>query len=123
SSDRAEMEQSLDARKAYDARLPIVTRGERRIYDVRAINVGGGSVGIAIDASEADALSSALVHMVDAHRRTLDQLSSGAAVFDGQRRLAFYNDSYRRARELETAVLHSKTDDNTALARIHRGPE
>ena len=81
--------------------LPIVAGGERRIYDVRAINVGGGSAGIAIDASEADALRAALVRMADAHRRTLDQLSSGVAVFDGQRRLAFYNDSYRRLWDLD----------------------
>ena len=45
-------------------------------------NVAGGSVGIAIDASEATALSAALVRMAEAHRRTLDQLSSGVAVFD-----------------------------------------
>ena len=46
------------------------------------MNVGGGSVGIAIDACEATALSAALVRMAEAHRRTLDQLSSGVAVFD-----------------------------------------
>jgi len=49
-----------------------------------------------IDAGEATALRAALVRMAEAHRRTLDQLSSGVAVFDAQRRLAFYNDSYRR---------------------------
>src|SRR5262249_24490176 len=69
SSGRPEMEHALAARTGFAARLPIVARGERRIYDVRAINVGGGSVGIAIDASEANALSSALVQMADAHRR------------------------------------------------------
>ena len=56
SADRAEMERALAANAGFSARLPIVARGERRIYDVRAINVGGGSVGIAIDASETDAL-------------------------------------------------------------------
>jgi signal transduction histidine kinase len=118
SSHRGDMEQALSAKKAYDARLPIVASGERRIYDVRAINVGGGSVGIAIDASEADTLSSALVRMVDAHRRTLDQLSSGVAVFDGQRRLAFYNDSYRRLWDLDQAFLDNNPDDSSVLDRL-----
>ncbi len=118
SAHRADMEQSLGAKKTYDARLPIVAGGERRIYDVRAINVGGGSVGIAIDASEADALSAALVRMVDAHRRTLDQLSSGVAVFDGQRRLAFYNDSYRRLWDLDPAFLDNNPDDSSVLDRL-----
>ena len=112
------MERALGAANAFNARLPIVTRGERRIYDVRAINVGGGSVGVAIDASEADALSSALVRMAEAHRRTLDQLSSGVAAFDGQKRLAFYNDSYRRLWDLEPHFLDSNPDDSSVLDRL-----
>jgi len=118
SSDRAEMDRALTATHSFNARLPIVVRGERRIYDVRAMNIGGGSVGIAVDASEADALSSALVRMAEAHRRTLDQLSSGVAVFDGQRRLAFYNDSYRRLWDLEPAFLDGNPDDSTLLDRL-----
>ena len=92
--------------------------GERRFYDVHALNVGGGSVGIAIDASEATALSAALVRMAEAHRRTLDQLSSGVAVFDGQRRLAFYNDSYRRLWDLDRAFLDGNPDDSSVLDRL-----
>src|SRR5579871_944414 len=121
SSHRAEMERTLASHDNFDARLPIVARGERRIYDVRAMNVGGGSVGVAIDASEADALSSALVRMAEGHRRTLDQLSSGVAVFDGQRRLAFYNDSYRRLWDLDSAFLDSHPDDSSVLDRLRAG--
>jgi signal transduction histidine kinase len=115
---RAEMERALGAANSFNARLPIVTRGERRIYDVRAINVGGGCVGVAIDASEADALSSALVRMAEAHRRALDQLSSGVAAFDSQKRLAFYNDSYRRLWDLEPQFLDSNPDDSSVLDRL-----
>src|SRR6185437_10436016 len=107
-----------NATNAFNARLPIVARGERRIYDVRAVKVGGGSVGVALDASEATALSSALVRMADSHRRTLDQLSSGVAVFDGQRRLAFYNDSYRRLWDLDPAFLDANPDDSNVLDRL-----
>src|ERR1700719_3280923 len=92
SGDRGDMERALTDTAAFNARLPIVVGGGRSFYDVYARNVAGGSVGIAIDASEAAALGTALGRMAGAHRRTLDQLSSGVAVFDGQRRLAFYND-------------------------------
>ena len=118
SADRTDMERSLSGTSAFNARLPIVAGGERRIYDVRAVTVGGGSVGIAVDASEADALSSALVRMAEAHRRTLDQLSSGVAVFDGQRRLAFYNDSYRRLWDLDPSFLDGNPDDSSLLDRL-----
>ena len=118
SSHRAEMERALVTASAHTARLPIVARGERRIYDVRAMNVAGGSVGVAIDASEVDALSSALVRMAEAHRRTLDQLSSGVAVFDGRRRLAFYNESYRGLWDLESSFLDGAPDDSSVLDRL-----
>ena len=96
SGDRAEMEQALTAKAGFSGRLPIVARGERRIYDVRAINVGGGSVGIVIDASWGEADAPRLGAGADgggASPHLLDQPASGVAVFDGrQRRLAFYND-------------------------------
>jgi signal transduction histidine kinase len=116
---RGDMDRALTGAAAFTARLPIVVGGERRIYDVHATNVGGiGSVGIAVDASEATALRAALVRMAEAHRRTLDQLSSGVAVFDGQRRLAFYNDSYRRLWDLDRAFLDGNPDDSSVLDRL-----
>jgi signal transduction histidine kinase len=118
SDDRGEMERALDGNAAFTARLPIVVGGERRLYDVHALKVDGGRAGIAIDASEATALREALVRMADAHRRTLDQLSSGVAVFDGHRRLAFYNDSYRRLWDLDRNFLDNNPDDSSVLDRL-----
>src|SRR5580692_546051 len=118
SGDRSDMDRALIGAAAFTARLPIVVGGERRIYDVHAMNVGGGRAGIAIDASEATALSAAVVRMAEAHRRTLDQLSSGVAVFDAQRRLAFYNDSYRRLWDLERSFLDGNPDDSSVLDRL-----
>ena len=40
-----------------------------------------GSAGIAIDATEADTMRAELRRMVDAHRRTLDHLTTGVAIF------------------------------------------
>src|SRR6201747_2362237 len=118
SADRNDMARALNDNSAFSARLPIVVGGERRFYDVHALKVTGGSAGIAIDASEATALRDALVRMAEAHRRTLDQLSSGVAVFDGQRRLAFYNDSYRRLWDLDRAFLDANPDDSSVLDRL-----
>jgi signal transduction histidine kinase len=118
SGDRGDMARALNDNSAFAARLPIVVGGERCFYDVHALKVTGGSAGIAIDASEATALRDALVRMAEAHRRTLDQLSSGVAVFDGQRRLAFYNDSYRRLWDLDRAFLDGNPDDSSVLDRL-----
>src|ERR1700756_3544754 len=118
SGDRAAMARVLNDNSASTARLPIVVGGERLFYDVHAMNLGAGRAGIAIDASEASALGAALVRMAEAHRRPLDQLSSGVAVFDGHRRLAFYNDSYRRLWDLERAFLDGNPDDSSVLDRL-----
>ena len=118
SADRSDMDRALNEKAVFTARLPIVTGGERRFCDVHARKIRNGSIGIAIDASEATALSSALVRMAEAHRRTLDQLSSGVAVFDGQRRLAFYNDSYCRLWDLDRAFLDGNPDDSSVLDRL-----
>jgi signal transduction histidine kinase len=118
SGDRNDMARALNDNSSFTGRLPIVVGGERRFYDVHALKVTGGSAGIAIDASEATALRDALVRMAEAHRRTLDQLSSGVAVFDGQRRLAFYNDSYRRLWDLDRAFLDGNPDDSSVLDRL-----
>jgi len=118
SAGRGEMNRTLNDAAMFTARLPIVVGGERRFYDVHARNVEGGRAGIAIDASEAEALRDALVRMAEAHRRTLDQLSSGVAVFDGQRRLAFYNDSYRRLWDLDRTFLDNNPDDSSVLDRL-----
>ena len=115
---RTDMNRTLSGNASFNARLPIVVGGERRIYDVQALKLAGGSAGIAIDASEATALRAAMDRMAEAHRRTLDQLSSGVAVFDGQRRLAFYNESYRRLWGLDQAFLDANPDDSSVLDRL-----
>ena len=115
---RADLGRVLNDNSSFDARLPIVVGGERRNYDVHAMKLGDGSAGIAIDASEATALRAALVRMTEAHRRTLDQLSSGVAVFDAERRLAFYNESYRRLWGLDQAFLDGHPDDSSVLDRL-----
>jgi signal transduction histidine kinase len=118
SAARGEMGRALNDHAAFTARLPIVIGGERRLYDVHALNINNGRAGIAIDASEATGLRDTLERMADAHRRTLDQLSSGVAVFDGHRRLAFYNDSYRRLWDLDRIFLDSHPDDSGVLDRL-----
>jgi signal transduction histidine kinase len=118
SNDRSALVRALDDDAAYSARVPVVIGGARRIFDIEARKIGSGSAGMAIDASESAALADALARMTEAHRRTLDQLSSGVAVFDAQRRLAFYNDSYRKLWDFDRAFLDSAPDDSTVLDRL-----
>lgn len=116
--DRATMTRALADRNVFEARVPVVTGGQRRILDIHALNVTGGSAGIAVDATEAASLRASLERMAEAHRRMLDQLSSGVAVFDAARRLTFYNDSYRRLWDFDRAFLDDNPDDSSVIDRL-----
>ena len=63
-----------------------------------------GSAGIGIDATEADAMRAELKRMVDAHRRTLDYLATGVAIFGADGRLTFYNTAFRSLWDLDVGV-------------------
>jgi signal transduction histidine kinase len=117
-ADREDLARALSEQQKFSARVPIVVRGERRMFNVNAFAARSGSAGVAIDVSESAALQAELERMADAHRRTLDQLSSGVAVFDARQRLAFYNESYRRLWDLDVAFLDSHPDDSNVLDRL-----
>ena len=118
SPDRSEMARALSEQSAFAKRLPVVIRGERKMFDVQAVALRSGSAGIAIDASEAASLRASLSRMADAHRRTLDQLSSAVAVFDTKQRLTFYNESYRRLWNLGAAFLDTSPSDSAILDQL-----
>src|SRR5258708_2332365 len=63
SDQRDELSRAMDANSSFTARLPIVVGGERRVYDVHALNLGSGSAGIAIDATDASSVRAPLVRM------------------------------------------------------------
>jgi signal transduction histidine kinase len=118
SGDRDAMHARFMQDQPFMARLPVVVGGNKRMLDVHAIRLTSGSAGIAIDATEAADMSMAIGRMAEAHRRTLNQLATGVAVFDAQQRLVFYNDSYRQVWNLDAAFLDSNPRDSAVLDRL-----
>ena len=102
----------------YSGRLPAVVAGARRTFDIFDIPTLSGSAGIGIDATEAETMRVALARLVDAHRRTLDLLSAGVAMFDGAHRLTFYNAAYRALWELDPAYLDQNPSDSAVLDQL-----
>src|SRR5581483_2274829 len=99
----------------YAGRLPAIVAGTRRSLDVLEVRSAAGSAGLGIDATEAEAMRSALARMVDAHRRTLDQLSTGVAMFNSAQRLTFYNSAYRALWNLDASYLDQQPSDSAVL--------
>ncbi|MGZ8368287.1 MAG: PAS-domain containing protein [Rhodoplanes sp.] len=108
----------LAANGGYSGRLPAMVGGCRRMMDVIEVPIARGRVGMGIDASEAERLRAELARMLDAHRRTLDQLATGVAVFDADRKLSFHNAAYRSLWDLDSAFLEEGPSDGQILDRL-----
>ena len=98
-----------------NTRLPAIIAGQRRILDVADAPSGDGSAGMAIDATEVEAMRAELGRMMEAHRRVLDQLATGVAIFNVNRKLIFYNTAFRLLFELESDFLDHFPTDSAVL--------
>jgi signal transduction histidine kinase len=119
--DRAEREESARTRasgNAFAGRIPAVAAGARRIFDVLEVPTQRGSAGVAIDATEVESMRAEVFRMGDAHRRTLDQLATGVAIFGADRTLTFYNSAYRSLWDLDPAFLDQSPTDSAVLDRL-----
>jgi signal transduction histidine kinase len=117
-SARQELEQAKAANQEYRGRLPAIVAGSRHIFDVAAISTEHGSIGIATDATEMEAMRAEIARMMEAHRRTLDQLATGVAIFAADQRLTFYNAAYRSLWNLDTGFLDQSPTDSVVLERL-----
>ena len=100
---------------SYAGRLRAVVAGARRTFDVLDFRGAAGSTGIGIDTTEVETMRSVLARLADAHRRTLDQLSTGVAMFDADHRLTFYNAAYRALWDLDAGFLDQEPTDSAVI--------
>jgi signal transduction histidine kinase len=105
----------------YAGRVPAIVAGSRRAFDVIDIPTRRGSVGIGIDVTEVEAMRSALQRLGEAHRRTLDQLATGVAIFGADQRLTFYNAAYRALWGLDAGFLDQQPTDSAVLDQLRAG--
>jgi signal transduction histidine kinase len=99
-------------------RLPVIVAGERRLFDIVDLAKDSGSAGIAVDATEAEIMRAEVARMVAAHRRTLDQLPTGVAIFGADQHLTFYNAAYAKLWNLEAGYLDQEPSDSAVLDRL-----
>jgi signal transduction histidine kinase len=102
----------------FRTRVAAIVAGSRRVLDIAEAPVGEGSGGIARDVSELDGVRTDLQRQMQAHVRTLDQLPTAVAMFDGTQRLAFHNSAYRRLWGLDAAFLETRPSDGEILDRL-----
>jgi signal transduction histidine kinase len=115
---RDELSRSRADAGVFSRRLPAIVAGQRRILDVLNVPIPRGIVGIGIDMTEAEMMRAELARMSEAHRRTLDQLSTGVAIFGADQRLTFYNAAYSALWDIDTAFLDQRPTDSAILDHL-----
>ena len=115
SASRENIAQARRSNGTYSGRLRAIAAGARRTFDVLEFQTATGSAGIGMDATEVESMRSALARLSDAHRRTLDQLPTGVAMFDAGHRLTFYNAAYRALWDLDAAFLDQRPTDSAVI--------
>jgi signal transduction histidine kinase len=115
---RTEMARARAEGKPFSGRLPAIVAGQRRIFDVIDVPSGSGTAGMAIDRTEAAAMRAELDRMIEAHRRVLDELATGVAIFNVDRKLTFYNTAFRSLFELDPGFLDQTPTDAGVLDRL-----
>ena len=115
---REEASRARAAGKPYGARVPAIVAGSRRTFDVLDVPTRDGSVGVGIDATEAEAAHAEVSRLSEAHRRTLDQLATGVVSFGADGKLEFYNTAYRSLWDLDPALLDQTPTDSAVLDQL-----
>ena len=118
SSARQSIARARTTSGAYSGRFPAIVAGTRRSFDVFDFRTDAGSVGLGVDATEAETMRGALARMIDAHRRTLDALSTGVAMFDAGQKLTFHNAAYAALWNLDAAYLEGGPTDSAVLEEL-----
>lgn len=112
---RDELARAQATGEAYAGRMPAIAAGERRIFDVVDAPSASGSAGMAIDRTEVETMRAELARMIEAHRRVLDQLATGVAIFNIDRKLIFYNTAFRSLFDLDAGLLDQTPTDASLL--------
>ncbi|HTZ03923.1 MAG TPA: PAS-domain containing protein [Xanthobacteraceae bacterium] len=102
----------------FRGRLRAVVAGARQSFDVLDVITESGSAGIGADVTEVEALHASLNRLSDAHRRTLDQLPTGVAMFGPDHRLTFYNAAYRALWDLDAGFLDQGPTDSAVIEAL-----
>ena len=105
----------------FSGRVTAVVAGHRAVLEVIERPTAGGSAGIAVDVSELEAVRTDLQRQMDAHVRTLDQLPTAVAIFDGSQNLIFSNAAYQRLWGLDPTFLVSRPTDSEVLDKLRAG--
>lgn len=83
-------------------RRHVVIDGSRRLLEVTESPAGsGGTIGLALDRTDAEAAQNELARHVNAHAQVLESIQTGVAIYGADKRLKFFNAGFAELWGLE----------------------
>jgi len=102
---RALAARAIKAGRAETQLRSLVVAGERRRFRVTEMPLGEGCLGVAVDATEEEALRAELKRHIAGHAEVLQNLATAICVWDAGRRLVLHNRAFARIWGIEDAFL------------------
>ncbi len=99
-------------------RLPLIIDGERRAHDVIVTASERSTAAIAVDVAALEKAESEINRQISTYDRTLDRIRTGAAVFDKEQRLTFFNEAFAKLFGLDHDWLEAKPSNGEILDRL-----
>ena len=115
---RQSVDRVVSRGQPYRERLQLVIGGERKPHEIVVLPVPGGQAGVALDVTAAELAQGALDRQSAAFERTLDKVATAVAIFDSERRLAYFNGAYQKLWQLEEPWLKSAPVESALLDRL-----
>ncbi len=117
---RAELLRLSQLKKAERLKLQTVVNGGVQIYEAIAAPLERGSGGAAFDVAPLAIAKDELERQMAANSRTLDKVSTGVAVFAGDRKLVYSNDAFARIWGLDNPWLTEKPSASEFLDHLRQ---
>ena len=126
-SAQAAASQALESGSVHSRKQAAIIRGERRMLRIVNVPLPTGAVaGFAIDIQELEDAQSELLRHIESQRELADRMTAGAAQFDADRTLSFFNHPFAVMAQLDTEWLAERPEFDRVLERMrenHRLPE
>lgn len=118
---------SLEAGRPISRKQPAIVRGERRMLHIVNVPLPTGAVaGFALDIQELEDSRAELARQIQSQRDLVDRMTAGAAQFDADRSLSFFNRPFAAMAQLDPDWLSEKPEFDRVLERMresNRVPE
>jgi len=118
---------AIETGKPTSRKSPAIVRGERRMLQIVNVPLPTGAVaGFALDVEDLEEARAELARQIQSQRDLVDRMTAGAAQFDSDRVLSFFNGPFAAMAQIDPDWLNDKPEFDRVLERMreqNRVPE